>query len=227
MDLLWHPHSGIATVTVMLEGSVRFAETTGKQGVLPAGSVEWMRAGNGVWHTGEAEPGDTKAFQLWVALPPELENGPSESRYVMPEEVPTDGPVRVILGTYRDMRSPIAAPPMTYLLVSLSDGERWTYHPPRGHTVAWAAVSDGRLRGSTPIAAGELAIFSEGSAPIGFVAEGATRFVIGSAPKHPHDLILGNYSVHTSIDALAQGEAEILRIGATLRANAALGRKGR
>src|SRR5215468_5134010 len=88
MDLLWHPHSGIATVTVMLEGGIRFAETTGKQGVLPKGSIEWMRAGNGVWHTGEAEPGTVKVFQLWVALPPELENAPFASHYVMPAEVP-------------------------------------------------------------------------------------------------------------------------------------------
>ena len=56
MELGWHPHSGIATVTVVLEGAVRYAETTGKAGVLSAGSVEWMRAGNGVWHTGAAEP---------------------------------------------------------------------------------------------------------------------------------------------------------------------------
>src|SRR5258707_7755218 len=37
MGFGWHPHSGIATVTVMLEGAVRFAETTGRDGVLPAG----------------------------------------------------------------------------------------------------------------------------------------------------------------------------------------------
>src|SRR5262245_16436249 len=65
MERLWHPHSGIATVTVMLDGAVRIAETTGKKGVLPPGSIEWMRAGNGVWHTGQAEPGHVKLFQLW------------------------------------------------------------------------------------------------------------------------------------------------------------------
>ena len=69
----WHPHSGIATVTVMLEGGVRFAETTGRDGTLPAGGIEWMRASNGVWHTGQPEPGRVRAFQLWVALPPDLE----------------------------------------------------------------------------------------------------------------------------------------------------------
>src|SRR5882672_1194981 len=90
----WHPHSGIATVSVILEGAVRYAETTGKQGVLQAGSIEWMRAGSGVWHTGSVEPGRVKGFQLWVALPPELENEPNASQYVMPESVPVEGPAR-------------------------------------------------------------------------------------------------------------------------------------
>jgi redox-sensitive bicupin YhaK (pirin superfamily) len=225
MERLWHPHSGIATVTVMLEGAVRIAETTGKTGVLPKGSIEWMRAGNGVWHTGQAEPGTVKLFQLWVALPPGLENGPSESRYVMPGEVPTDGRVRVILGTYQGMTSPIAAPPMmTYLVVSLKDGERWRYAPPKGHDVAWVAVSDGLLRTLSSIPSGEMAAFAEGPETIDFLADGATRFVIGSARKHPHPLVLGDYSVHTSAKALRRGEAEIRRIGARLLADGTLGR---
>jgi redox-sensitive bicupin YhaK (pirin superfamily) len=218
METLWHPHSGIATVTVMLEGSVQFAETTGKQGVLPRGSVEWMRAGNGVWHTGAAGPEHVKVFQLWVALPPELENAPFASRYVMPGEVPAEGPVRVILGTYGGARSPIDAPPMAYLLVSLRDGERWTYRPPTGHDVAWLAVGDGLLRTPSPVPSGELAIFEPSEAAIDVLADGPTRFVIGSAPGHPHPLVLGPYSVHTSKEALRGAETELRRIGGTLRA---------
>lgn len=227
MEYLWHPHSGIATVTVMLEGGVRIAETTGKQGLLPKGSIEFMRAGNGVWHTGEAEPGYVKAFQLWVALPPELENGPNASHYVMPDEVPEQGPVRVILGEYRGMKSPIATPPMTYLVVSLEDGERWIYQPPTGHDVAWVAVSDGLLRTWSEIPAGEIAIFEPSEESIDFLADGATRFVIGSAPMHPHDLVLGDYSVHTSEEALRRGEEEIRRIGKELRADGTLSRTSR
>ncbi|HTD04838.1 MAG TPA: pirin family protein, partial [Undibacterium sp.] len=51
-----------------------------------------------------------------------------------------------------------------------------------------------------------------------FVAEGDTEFVIGSAVKHPHELVMGYYSVHTSRQALERGEAEIQRIGAKLKA---------
>ncbi len=182
----WHPHSGIATVTVMLEGAVRFAETTGKAGVLPAGGVEWMRAGGGVWHTGSSLPGRVKGFQLWVALPPELENAPNASHYVMPAEVPIDGSVRVILGAYGDLKSPIDAPPMTYLALRLSAGQRWTYQPPRGHDVAWVAVAEGALRTSSLVRTGEVAVFEQSERAIDFVAEGDTSFVLGSALRHPH-----------------------------------------
>jgi len=218
MGFGWHPHSGIATVTVMVEGSVRFAETTGKEGVLTQGSIEWMRASNGVWHTGQPEEGRVRAVQLWVALPPELENSPFASHYVMPKDVPIEGPARVILGTHGDAKSPIDAPPMTYLHVSLEHGERWTYQPPKGHTVAWVAVHDGVLQAASAIPSGEIAVFEPSGQSIDFVAEGKTGFVLGSAAKHPHELALGNYSVHTSPEALRRGETEIRRIGQQLRA---------
>jgi redox-sensitive bicupin YhaK (pirin superfamily) len=216
MELGWHPHSGIATITVMLDGGIRFAETTGKSGELLAGGIEFMRAGGGVWHTGAPVPGGGKLFQLWIALPPELENGPNASRYVLPEEVPSVGPARVILGEYGGVKSPIDAPPMTYLQVTLKDGERFRYDPPSGHTVAWVAVSDGTLEAGEAIKGGEMAVFERSEQSIDFVARGDTRFVLGSAVPHPHELHLGSYSVHTSELALLQGETEIRRIGQEL-----------
>jgi hypothetical protein len=106
----------------------------------------------------------------------------------------------------------------------LKAGERWSYHPPKGHTVGWVAVLDGVLRASPPISSGEIAIFEPFDESIDFVAEGNTRFVLGSAARHPHDLALGNYSVHTSAQALRQGEAEIRRIGQKLRVEGILRR---
>jgi redox-sensitive bicupin YhaK (pirin superfamily) len=125
--------------------------------------------------------------------------------------------VRVILGAYGDAKSPIAAPPMSYLAVSLKAGEQWTYRPPKGHTVAWVAVHEGVLRTSSPIPSGEIAIFEPSEESIDFIAEGDTGFVLGSAVKHPHQLVLGSYSVHTSAEALRHAEKEIRRIGQELR----------
>jgi len=218
-----HPHSGIATLTWLIEGDTLYEDTTGEQGVLRAGGVEWMRAGNGVWHDGAPAPGTKRVqgFQLWVALPAAEENAPAQSIYLAPSQVPTEGPARVLLGRYGAAQSPVPAPaPMNYLAVQLKDGEHWRYTPPAGHTVGWVAVSAGRLgtgTGGEPIGTGELAVFEESGAAIDFVARGDTSFVLGSAVKHPHELVMGHYSVHTSKAALDQGEAEIRRIGARLR----------
>jgi redox-sensitive bicupin YhaK (pirin superfamily) len=219
MNFGMHPHSGIATVTFMLEGEVEYEDTTGKQGVLPTGGVEWMRAGNGVWHTGGPLPGTPlMGFQLWIALPPAEENAPPESIYLAPELVPQVGPARVLLGRHESAQSPLPAPAdMTYLAVRLKDGERWRYAPPAGHTVGWLAINAGRLDVGEQIATGELAVFEASTAPIDFVAHGDTSFILGSAVKHPHELVMGYYSVHTTAAALAQGEAEIKRIGDRLK----------
>jgi redox-sensitive bicupin YhaK (pirin superfamily) len=215
-----HPHSGIATLTVVLRGGMAYEDTTGKSGSVPTGGLEWMKAGNGVWHDGGPTPGEPlRAFQLWVALPPSEENAPPESQYIAPDAVQEDGPVRVILGSHGPARSPIRAPAgINYFHVRLKDGQRWRYAPPDGHSVAWLAVDKGGLRSRAPIGAGELAVFEESGAAIELEAEGDTSFVLGSAIKHPHPLVLGYYSVHTSGAALAQGEAEINRIGQRLRA---------
>lgn len=214
-----HPHSGIATVTVMLDGALAYSETTGSQGVLRAGGIEWMSAGGGVWHDGGPVDGERAlGFQLWLALPPEDENGPCESRYLDATQVPVVGPARVIIGRYGDAASllqPRAS--INYLHVKLQDGERWTYTPPAGHTVTWVAPATGALRSGRTTIGREVGIFEEGEDTIEFVAEGDTEFVLGSAVKHPHDLVTGYYSVHTNAAALEQGENEIQRIGKQLR----------
>jgi hypothetical protein len=72
------------------------------------------------------------------------------------------------------------------------------------------------------IANGEVAVFEEGGGSLEFLAQGTTRFVFGSARKHPYDLVLGDYSVHSTDEALRRGEAEIRRIETELRGNGTL-----
>ena len=106
---------------------------------------------------------------------------------------------------------------MSYLGVKLPAGGRWTYTPNANHQVAWLAVASGSLRAGEIVSAGELVVFADSEQAIEISAETDTSFVIGSATRHPHDLWLGNYSVHTSKERLLQGEAEIRRLGIQLR----------
>lgn len=214
----WHPHSGIATLTLAIEGHGSYAESTGTEGTMVAGDIEWMSAGRGVWHSGFAVP-PVKAFQLWIALPPELELAPAFSQHLSVNNIPFDGPARVLLGSSGDAVSPIDAPPgVNYLVVQLKAGQRWTYQPPLGYLVGWIAVMDGSLCTPDPVDKGELVVFNQSDAVIEFEAVTDARFVLGAAVPHPHDLHLGYYSVHTSPDALIEGESEIERIGLELRA---------
>lgn len=214
-----HPHSGIATITWILEGNVRFEDTLGRSGTIPQGGVEWMKAGIGAWHGGDFGDADRlRGFQLWVALPPEMELGAPESIYLEPGEIEHDGPVTVLLGRYGRAKSPLQAPSsINYLSVKLKAGEQWRYEPPQGHVVGWAAVSVGELLVPGKLRAGELAVFEESEDGVDFHAVTDAEFVLGSAVKHPHDLVLGHYSVHTSARALQAGEARIREIGMRLR----------
>ena len=141
----FHPHSGIATLTLILSGQAFYKETTGREGVIETGGVEWMRANSGVWHTGGMSGKERiKGFQLWVAMPPELELAQPQSQYLGASDFHFAGPARVIAGEYGGVKSIVESPRgITYLDVRLKAGERWTFHPPRGHDVAWIASHRG------------------------------------------------------------------------------------
>jgi len=211
-----HPHSGIATLTYLFDGSVTYEDTTGRQGLLGKGSVEWFKAAKGAWHGGGADgKASARGFQLWVALPPDQELGEVESIYLEPQSVPQAGPARLLLG---DEGAAIRAPsPMSYQAVTLTAGERWTFQPPAGQIVGWAAVSRGEVRTPDAASAGEMVVFAPSDEAIVFEAVTDAEFVVGSAAPHPHDLKLGYYSVHTTEAALEAGEARIAQIGDELR----------
>ena len=215
----WHPHSGIATLTYLWEGSVRYEDTTGAAGFLPAGGVEWFKAAGGAWHGGGAgNSGRSRGFQLWLALPPNQELGPVESIYQKPQDVHAKGPATVLLGTLGEVSSPLKAPSsINYLAVRLKAGETWRYDPPADHSVCWVALASGRLAVPEPVEAGELVAFETSDQAIDFHAEANTEFVLGSAVSHPYELALGYYSVHTSPASLHAGEQRIAEIKARLQ----------
>jgi redox-sensitive bicupin YhaK (pirin superfamily) len=213
-----HPHSGIATVTVLTQGAMNFEDPDAGTGTLGYGGVEWMRASAGVWHGQEMSPAEVpriQGFQLWVALPPELENAQPQSRYIEADAMHHVGPAHVIVGEYEGVRSPVPAwDGVNYLLVTLPPGQSWTYQPPPGHSVGWLAVASGAVNAGAPLSGGDMAVFEPGELPIALVNNGGEDavFVLGSAVPHDHELHLGNYSVHTSAQALEAGERRIAEL---------------
>jgi hypothetical protein len=66
-----HPHRGFETVTYMLSGRMLHRDSSGGEGLLEAGGVQWMTAGRGVIHSEipQQKDGVMEGFQLWLNLP--------------------------------------------------------------------------------------------------------------------------------------------------------------
>jgi quercetin 2,3-dioxygenase len=66
----WHPHRGIETVTVVLDGALEHGDSRGNAGVLAPGDIQWMTAGSGIIHRELAHRDEhVHTLQLWVNLP--------------------------------------------------------------------------------------------------------------------------------------------------------------
>lgn len=68
----WHPHRGIETVTYLVNGAIRHADTIGNHGVISEGSSQWMSAGGGILHQEMPLASEHMlGFQLWINMPKE------------------------------------------------------------------------------------------------------------------------------------------------------------
>jgi redox-sensitive bicupin YhaK (pirin superfamily) len=71
-----HPHTGLQTVTWLVDGAVRHRDSLGSDQLIRPGQLNLMTAGHGIAHS-EHTPGDgaLHGVQLWVALPAAARDG--------------------------------------------------------------------------------------------------------------------------------------------------------
>jgi len=118
MDVDQHPHMGLSTLTFMLEGEINHEDSLGTHQRIKPGSVNWMTAGKGVTHT-ERTPQDLRngntftahGYQIWVALPKELEDMEPQFHHIDGEDIPkwTDGSTefKLVAGEGYGKKSPV------------------------------------------------------------------------------------------------------------------------
>lgn len=72
MDVAPHPHTGLQTVTWLIDGEVLHDDSIGSEATARPGGVNIMTAGKGIAHaeqTPRGNSGKLNGVQLWVALP--------------------------------------------------------------------------------------------------------------------------------------------------------------
>jgi len=112
-----HPHRGFETVTYLLNGRMRHKDNAGNEGVIAAGSVQWMTAGKGIIHSEmpEQENGLLEGFQLWINLPASHKMTPPQYQEYDKDSIPTEDrdnvSIKVISGeTSHGTEGPVAQP---------------------------------------------------------------------------------------------------------------------
>lgn len=116
-----HPHRGFETVTYMVAGRMRHRDSSGGEGLLQNGGVQWMTAGRGVVHSEmpEQEEGRMEGFQLWLNLPSQQKMCAPAYRDIQSADIPelhtSEGVrVRVISGMSHGVQGAVHRPATAY-----------------------------------------------------------------------------------------------------------------
>jgi redox-sensitive bicupin YhaK (pirin superfamily) len=160
-----HPHRGMQTMTLVLEGALEHRDHTGAHGVLRAGDVQWMTAGRGVLHSEMPHEGETAhTLQLWLNLPRAMKMIPARYRDQRLADVPVrqlaGGEVRVYAGRSGDVSHAHGSDyPMSLLDIRLAAGATLTQElAPHDRAFLYALEGEAHA-GDQMVRAGEVAWF--------------------------------------------------------------------
>jgi redox-sensitive bicupin YhaK (pirin superfamily) len=192
-----HPHAGIETLTLLLEGSQRHKDSLGNTSAMRPGEVQWMRAGRGVIHDegpDEAmrrDGGHVHGVQLWINMPKGEKHAEPSYRHVQASEIPTlqdrDGNVRtrLVAGTLGDLVGPIATSGNPFVVhASLKAGAETELETGNAAELAvYVMVGAASISGDDKrVAAGQLARLSAGEVVTLVAAEDSEVLLIGGDP---------------------------------------------
>lgn len=173
-----HPHRGFQTVSIIYQGELEHRDSSGHQGFLSHGDVQWMSAGSGVVHeelhskSFTNNGGTFEMIQLWVNLPAIMKMSSPTYQDIRAEQIPTikldNGSLRIIAGEFGGKNGPAKTEtPVQIWDLKLDHGTTTNLGARDGHT-AILFVRNGRIlvNDKEALASGELVIFDRRKATI-------------------------------------------------------------
>ena len=136
-----HPHRGIETVTYMLAGDFEHKDSTGGQGRMTAGDVQWMKTGSGIIHSEmpAMKEGKLHGFQLWINMPASMKMDKPEYHYIDADKMSVhkddDKQIKVIAGKFQKAEGPIKEHNVepVYFDVELNKDKEFNFEIPSSH----------------------------------------------------------------------------------------------
>lgn len=230
-----HPHTGLQTVTWLLEGEVHHQDSLGNEQRVSPGQLSLMTAGRGIAHA-ETSPSDhpptLRGVQLWVALPDTDRHGAPHFEHHAQLPVLQDGGLSatLIVGELAGQRSPASAySPLLGADVSMASDaiERLPLEPDFEHAVL--ALSDGVVVDGEPLERAAMVYLGCGrrDLPLRAGPEGARLLLLGGTPLEEELLMWWNFVGRDHDEIVAfRTEWEASRGGADTRFGAVTGYDG-
>lgn len=204
-----HPHRGIETITYMLAGRMHHRDSTGGNGVIGAGDVQWMTAARGIIHSEmpEQSEGLMWGFQLWLNMPA-AEKMATRSSYLelKADAIPTvegDGTrVRVIAGAFGGRFGPAPARSVEpiYLDIAIDAGGSLSVDVPDGHAAFTYVFDGGAEVAGTALPTGATAVLSGDGLVRLASKQGGRLLLIAGQPLHEPIFRAGPFAMASALD---------------------------
>jgi redox-sensitive bicupin YhaK (pirin superfamily) len=216
-----HPHTGLQTVSWLLEGEIVHRDSLGSLQRVGPGELSLMTSGEGIAHSEESPQSDRPpvlaGVQLWVALPESARHGAAGYEHHTDLPVVEHGPltVTVVLGEHAGVRSPgTTYSPLVGLDVRCDgDGvlplDRAFQHA--AFPLEGTVVADGE-----ELEVGRLLDLGAGRDEVAVSGEGSRLMVLGGEPLGEPLLLWWNFVCRTGeevVQARADWEAGSDRFG--------------
>jgi hypothetical protein len=192
-----HPHRGFETVTILYQGEVEHHDTAGNGGRIGPGDVQWMTAAKGLLHEEmhsaafTRQGGTFEAIQLWVNLPAKFKMVAPHYQPITSDRIPVvklddhGSIVRVIAGTYQDIKGPATSyTPVNLWELRLLAGQSVELDFPEDYTTLLFALKGSvTINNSTTLNDAEIAFFERLGKTITLTAlKNATLLVMSGEP---------------------------------------------
>jgi redox-sensitive bicupin YhaK (pirin superfamily) len=203
LDIGPHPHTGLQTVTWLLEGEVLHRDSLGTEQPIRPGQLNLMTAGHGVAHSEEATGhyrGPVHGVQLWVAQPEATRHGPAafEHHAELPRVELDNAVATVLVGALAGAASPARRDTeLVGVDAALGPGTgAWPLEPAFEHALV---LLDGEvLVGGQVVRPGELAYLGQGRDEVALSAAEPTRLLLlGGEPFAEPVLMWWNFVVRS------------------------------
>jgi hypothetical protein len=208
-----HPHTGLHTVTWLVEGEVLHRDSLGSEQLVRPGQLNLMTAGHGVAHAEETLPGFTGALhgvQLWVAQPEATRDGAAAFEHHAELPTLTLGPtvVTVLVGEVGGARSPARADtPLVGAELAASGGA--SVVPLAAGFEHALLVMDGTVAvGGKAVGPGVLAYLGEGRDELAVEAPGPARALLLGGEPLAEQIVMGWNFVGRSRAEIEQAGAD-------------------